>query len=73
MTTSPIIGSGYADDTGLGDRRMFHQRAFNFEWTNQMAGRFDHIVGATDEPEVTVAILLGEIAGQIPAAGETLA
>ena len=38
-----------------------------------MAGGFDHVVGAADEPEVTVLVLLREIAGQIPAAGKTLA
>ncbi len=64
---------GLADDAGLGHGRMLHQRALDFERADQMARGFNHIVGAADEPEVTVGILLGEIAGQIPTAGEAFA
>ncbi len=58
---------GLADDAGLGDRRMLHQRAFDLERADQVAGRFDHVVGPPDEPEVAVAIALRQIAGQVPA------
>jgi hypothetical protein len=37
-----------------------------------MAGRLDDVVGAADEPVIAVGIALGEVAGEIPVAGEAL-
>jgi hypothetical protein len=36
-----------------------------------VAGGLDHIVGAPDEPEIAVGVALGDVAGQVPAAGDT--
>jgi hypothetical protein len=52
---------------------MLHQRALDLEGADQVAGGLDDVVGAPDEPEVAVGIALGEIAGQIPFAGEAFA
>src|SRR5579872_2179725 len=62
-----------ADDTGLRDRRMLHQGALHFKRPNQMTGGFDDVVGTTDEPEVAVTVAFGEIARQVPSAGEAFA
>ncbi len=51
---------------------MLHQRAFDFERPDEMAGGLDHVVGAADEPEIAFGVLFGEIAGEVPRTGETL-
>ena len=53
----------FADDSGLGDRRMLHQCALDFKGADQMARRFDHIVLAPDKPVISILILLRQIAG----------
>ena len=58
------------DRAGLGDRRVFHQRALDLERADQVARAFDHVVDPADEPEVAVGILFREVAGQVPAVGE---
>jgi hypothetical protein len=45
---------------------MLHQRAFDFERANQMAGRLDDVVGASDEPEIAVRIAFAEAADWEP-------
>ena len=37
-----------------------------------MSGRLDHVVGAADEPVVTIRIASRQVAGQVEATGETL-
>ena len=64
---------GLADHAGLGDRRMFHQRAFHLERADQMAGALDDVIGAADEPVIAVRVAHREIAGQIPSADEAFA
>ena len=64
---------GLADHAGLGDRRVLHQRALDLERPDQMAGGFDHVVGAADEPVVAFRVAHREIAGQVPGAGEAFA
>ena len=64
---------GLADHAGLGHRRVLHQRALHFERPDEVAGRLDDVVGATDEPVVAVGVAAREVAGQIPAADEALA
>ena len=62
-----------ADDAGLGHGGMLHQRALDLERPDQMAGRFDDVVRASDEPEVAVGVPTREIAGQVIVADEALA
>ena len=62
-----------ADHARLGNGRMLHQRALDFERTDQMAGALDHVVGAADKPVIAFGVAHREIAGQVPAAGEALA
>ena len=64
---------GLADHAGLGDGRVLHQRALDLERADQVAGGLDHVVGAADEPEVAVGVAPGEVAGEVPAAGEAVA
>ena len=64
---------GLADHAGLGDGGVLHQRAFHLERADQVAGRLDDVVGAADEPEVAFGVAPGQVAGEIPAAGEALA
>src|SRR5690606_33621044 len=59
-----------ADDPGLGDGGVLHQGGLHLERPDEMARRLDHVVGAAHEPEVAVGVLLGEVAAQVPAAGE---
>ena len=40
----------FADHSGFNDRRMFDQRALNFERTDAVAGAFNDIVPAAYEP-----------------------
>ena len=63
---------GLADDAGLGDRGVLHQRALDLERADQMAGGLDDVVGAPDEPEVAVGVALRQVAGQVKVAGEAL-
>ena len=58
----------FADDPGLGHRRVFDQGALDLERADEMAGGLDDIVGPADEPEVPVLVDLGQVARQIPAA-----
>ena len=64
---------GDADHARLGDRRMLHQRAFDFERADEMAGALDDVVRAADKPIIALVVAHREIAGEIPAAGEALA
>src|SRR5579884_3656896 len=61
-----LVGAG--NDSGLGDRGMFFERAFDLEGANAVAGADDDIVGASHEPEVAVLVLVGAIAGDVPVA-----
>ena len=58
---------GLGDGGGFRDRRMFQQRRFDFERTDQMAAGVDDIVVAPDEPEVAIGVDGGAVAAQIPA------
>jgi len=41
---------------------VFHERAFDLEGTDQRSGRFDHVVGAADKPEIAMLVATREIA-----------
>ena len=58
---------GHADHTSLGNGCVFDQRAFHFEWADQVAGGLDQVVRAAHEPEIAVVVPHREIARQIPA------
>src|SRR5579883_3240997 len=67
LTISPHLAAA-GDDSGVGDRGMFFERAFDLEGANAVAGADDDIVGASHEPEVAVLVLVGAIAGDVPVA-----
>src|SRR5262245_1154908 len=46
---------------------MFNQGALYLERPNAVRGARDHIIGAADEPEVTVLVRLGTVTGHVPA------
>src|SRR5581483_5823954 len=62
------IGIGARHHRRFHDRRMFEQNAFDLERSNPIAGRDDNVVGATDEPQIAVAIAPREVAGEVPIA-----
>ena len=70
-----LAGDGIrnAVDARAGHVGMLVEHALDLEWADQVAGRLDHVVGATDEPERTVGVAAGEVARQIPTVGEALA
>src|SRR5439155_2954863 len=45
--------------------------AFDFEGSDAIAGGFDDVVGAADEPEVAVGVAAGDVAGEVEIAAET--
>ena len=65
-------GVRLADDAGLGDGGVLEQRALDLERADEVSGRLDDVVRATDEPEVAVGVAPREIAGQVPLAREAL-
>jgi len=56
---------GLSDHSGFGHGLVLEQNAFHLEGTDQVAGGLDHVVGASDEPKVAVAILPCQVTGQI--------
>ena len=66
----PVVA--LADHRRFGDHRMLHEGALDLERTDEVTGRLDDVVGASDEPEVPVFIDTREIAGEIPVAREAL-
>ena len=60
------IGIGRSDDCRLYNRRVLEQRALDFERSDSIRARRYHVVGATDEPKVSVVIDLRAVAGEIP-------
>ena len=62
-----------ADHAGLGDGGVLHQRAFDLERADQMAGALDHVVRPADEPVIAVGVAHREVAGEVPAADEAFA
>ena len=65
-------GVGLADDTGLDHRGMLHQHALHLERPDQVSGGLDHVVGAPEKPEVALFVPSGEVAAEVPVAGEAL-
>ena len=47
---------------------MLEQRALDFERTDAVRARRDHVVGSADEPEVPVVVDLRAVAGEVPLA-----
>jgi hypothetical protein len=45
---------------------MFYERAFNFERTYPISRALDYVVGSAYEPEVTIFIFAGSVAGVVP-------
>ena len=64
---------GLADHAGLGHGGMLHQRAFDLERADQVAGGLDHVVGTADEPVIAVGVTPGQVAGEVKIAGKALA
>ena len=73
LTTSPATGSGTPITPASATRRVLHQRALDLERADQVPGRLDDVVAAADEPEPAVGVAPGQVAGEVPAAGEGLA
>ena len=51
---------------------MLKERVFHFKRANAVAGRVDHIIAASREPEIAVCIALAAVARQEPAAVRAL-
>ena len=64
------IGVGRADHRALGHRRMLEQRALDLERADPVRRREDHVVRATDEPEVALLVRHAAVAGHVPAVAE---
>ena len=56
---------GRADDGGLGDRRVRHQRRLDLGGRDAVAGHVHDVVDAAEQPEVAVLVLLGAVAGEV--------
>ena len=52
----------------LGHGGVLHEGRLDFEGTDQVPGRLDHVVASADEPEVAVLVPAGEVPAQVPAA-----
>ena len=61
--TADLIRS--ADHGTFKHVRHFHDDAFDFKRTDAVTGRFDHIIGTADIPEVTVFIAPCRVAGMV--------
>src|SRR3974390_2490301 len=61
-----LIGAG--DDGGLCDGWVLFESALHLEGADAIARADDDIVGAAHEPEVTVFVLVGAIASDVPLA-----
>lgn len=56
---------GHADHRGLGHRRVGHQGGLDLERADQVAGRLDHVVGASDKPEIAFGFAPHQVTGQV--------
>lgn len=54
------VGAG--DNGRFRDCRMLDQRAFNFKRPDPISGLDNHVVPATDEPEITIGVAIGAVA-----------
>src|SRR5271170_169790 len=58
-------GIGGRHDRGLGDRLVLDQRALEFEGTEAIIVRFEHVVGAADKGDVAGSVARGDVAGSV--------
>ena len=58
------------DHRGLGHARMRRQRRFHLHGAETMAADVEHVVDATEVPEIAVGAALGAIAGEVDAIAE---
>ena len=65
-------GSGLAMDGGFGYGVVLQEGGFHLERANAVGRADDHVVGASDEPEVAVLIPRGPVAGVVPVAAEAV-
>src|SRR5207247_2255596 len=63
----PAQDVSLTDDSGLSHRGMSQQSTFDLEWPDAVAGTLDHVADATFEPEISVLVATGEVAGHYPA------
>ena len=63
----PFEFVGTANDSGLGDLGVSHQRRLDFHRAQAMAADVDHVVDAAHQPEVAVGILARAVAGKVAA------
>src|SRR5439155_21783310 len=64
---------GRADGGGQRDRRVALQAVLDLARADAVAAARDHVVLAPDEPEVAVAVLARQVAGERPVADELVA
>ena len=72
LTISVRTGSGMPTAAARATAWVLHQAVFDLTWTEAVAGAGNHIVGATEEPNVTIVINLTTIPRQEPIAGKLL-
>ena len=58
---------GTADHGGFGDASVRDQRALHFHGAEAVAADVEHIVDAAHDPEISVLIFAGAVAGEIHA------
>src|SRR6185436_20601960 len=63
-------GIRLADDGRFEHRRMFDERALHLERTNPVAGTLDHVIGAADEPVITIRVARRPVPRQVPITAE---
>ncbi len=67
------LGIGDRTDAGLHHVRVGHQRGFDLDGGQQVAGDVEGVVHAAQDPDVAVGVVLGAVAGEEPALLHVLA
>src|SRR5439155_2896326 len=63
---------GLADDGGLGDARVRHQRRLDLHGAEAVSRHPQHVVDATHDPEIAVLVAVRAVAGHVVAVVELL-
>ena len=72
LTTSPATGSGLPITPASTTAGCSMSALSTSNGPDQVPGGLDHVVGATDEPDVAVGVDAGQVAAEVPAVGEAL-
>ena len=61
----PFRSSSHADDGGLGDRRVVHERRFDLHRPDPVAGDVHDVVHPPEQPEVPLPVAPGAVGRKV--------